>query len=113
MACKMCGQDRAAIINSLKDKKDKIAFNNAKKLMLACSSCTIALYIIYREETGLCEVCGQSMELHIKCYRCGISLGRGHESDIAYTKEGKAWCRHCNRGIPGETRILKSVKWAE
>lgn len=45
-----------------------------------------------RDETGVCETCGQKMSEHDQCKACGILCGENHEDKL---KEGL--CLYCWR----------------
>ena len=94
--CGSCGRDRRELAGGLRSRS-KVDKKAAVKLILDCPICASALYKVFREETGFCETCRIDLELHPRCYLCGILLGPGHESKGLQGAPGNLWCGSCHK----------------
>ncbi len=95
--CGSCGRDRRELASAL-GVGSKVEKKAAVKLILDCETCASALYKVFREKTGFCETCRIDLELHPRCYLCGILLGPGHESrgvQVDLENPDKLWCGSC------------------
>ena len=97
--CGSCGQDRRDLAGWLRGSS-QVDKKKAIKIIHDCPVCASALYKTFREETGYCETCWGTLDVHKRCYLCCILLGPGHESEgrqVDQRDPDKLWCGSCRK----------------
>lgn len=79
-----------------------------------CSLTYCAQYDLYREVTGKCPVCGQSVKTHWVCPACGGMTGPGHFEPALVKYRDHEVCDWCRRQWMSREKVLgKALSFEE